>query len=97
VALMLDLGGEDKYSQGQTNNAIWLKPLYGVGLDCEAGTKKRGPASLPGARSNSQFHEHRRSQKRLYTIDPVDPHQPIERLLRRAISDSPTRRQRPRS
>ena len=48
VALMLDLGGEDKYSQGQTNNAIWLKPLYGAGLDCEVPTNNPG-ATSPGA------------------------------------------------
>src|SRR5579862_1163299 len=27
VALMLDLGGQDKYSHGQTNNMMWLNPL----------------------------------------------------------------------
>jgi HEAT repeat protein len=86
VALMLDLGGEDKYSQGQTNNTIWLKPLYGAGLNCEAGTKNAA-ASLPSA--VSFINTNNMPQKRLYTIESVDLHQPIERLLRRAISDRP--------
>ncbi len=86
LALMLDLGGKDKYSQGQTNNTLWIKPLYGVGLDCEAGTKTLA-ASLPGA--VSFITTNHAPQKRLYTIEPVNPNQPIERLLRRAISDRP--------
>ncbi|MGO9528264.1 MAG: HEAT repeat domain-containing protein [Verrucomicrobiia bacterium] len=90
IALMLDLGGHDKYSQGQTNNEIWLKPLYGAGLDCEftnvvAGQATRlsldeftaGGAPVP------------RAHTRLYQIAPVDTRQPIEQLLRRAISDRP--------
>jgi HEAT repeat protein len=90
IALMLDLGGEDKYSQGQTNNAIWLKPLYGAGLDCEAdggtaGQAARWPHDEITAGGAAVLQSHRR----LYTIDPVDPHQPIEQLLRRAISDRP--------
>jgi HEAT repeat protein len=88
VALMLDLGGEDKYSQGQANNAMWLKPLYGAGLDCEIQTA--AVAALP---RNADFDNVRAtssaSPKRLYAIEPVDPDNPIEHLLRRAISDKP--------
>jgi hypothetical protein len=47
VALMLDLGGQNKYSQGQTNNAIWLKPLYGAGLDAEI-TRASGALGVRG-------------------------------------------------
>ena len=86
IALMLDLGGDDQYSQGQSNNALWLKPFYGAGVDSEAPTG--GVAALLRSAeflgtTNSV------SQKRLYTIGSVDPHQPIEQLLRRAISEKP--------
>ncbi|HUJ10080.1 MAG TPA: hypothetical protein VL171_08645 [Verrucomicrobiae bacterium] len=85
IALMLDLDGKDKYSQGQANDAMWLKPLYGAGLDCEVPTNVvAAPLRSPEfALTNGA------SPKRFYTIAPVDPHQPIERLLRRAISDRP--------
>ena len=97
IALMLDLGGHGKYSQGQTNNAIWLKPLYGAGLDCEFTNAVAGqaPPSLDKFAEvggpTSQTHT------RLYQIAPVDTHQPIEQLLRRAISDRRMRRLRPTS
>ena len=88
IALLLDLGGQDHFSQGQTNNAVWLKPLYGAGLDCEAGTNV--VATLPRRVEFNNFTAFTgTSQKRLYTIDPVDPHHPIEQLLRRANSDKP--------
>jgi HEAT repeat protein len=88
IALMLDLGGNDKYSQGQTNNAMWLKPLYGAGLDCEADTN--AVAALPsGANFDNLITANGASPKRLYTVTPVDLHHPIEQLLRRAISDRP--------
>jgi len=91
IALLLDLSGQDYYSQGQTNNTIWLKPLYGAGLDCEAGTNASGEsvvaALLRSAELNSPKPLNPVPQKRLYTIAPVDPHQPIEQLLRRANSD----------
>lgn len=89
IALMLDLGGKDKYSQGQANNAMWTKPLYGAGLDCEANTNLVGQAlrlpSFPLMASGAlalQF-----SGRRLYNIESVDPQHPIERLLRRSLSD----------
>ncbi len=88
VALMLDLSGEDNYSQGQRNNAMWLKPLYGAGLDCEIQT-----ADAAAPPRNADFDNVRATsgaaQKRLYAIEPVDPSNPIEHLLRRAISDKP--------
>ena len=85
IALLLDLGGKDSYSQGQTNNAMWLKPLYGAGLDCEMPTN--GVAAL--LRSAGFPTTNGASQKRLYAIAPVDPHHTIEHLLRVAISDKP--------
>ncbi|HUJ72356.1 MAG TPA: HEAT repeat domain-containing protein [Verrucomicrobiae bacterium] len=88
IALMLDLGGEDKYSQGQANNAIWLKPLYGARLDCEIRTND-AVAPLPGLEFENLKVTSSASPKRLYTVEPVDSHQPIEQLLRRAISDRP--------
>ncbi len=80
IALLLDLAGKDSYSQGQTNNAIWLKPLYGAGLDAETSTNAAAgitfPApTLPVTRVVRQVYE------------PIDPHHPIERLLRVATSD----------
>jgi HEAT repeat protein len=93
IGLLLDLGGEDHYSQGQTNNAIWLKPLYGAGLDYEAGThvpdESVVAALLRSAELDSPKPFNAVPQKRLYTIDPVDPHHPIEQLLRLANSDKP--------
>lgn len=87
IALMLDLGGEDKYSQGQTNNAMWLNPLYGCGIDMEG----RAPARpLPQAPTASQELGPPTSPAgRLYQVSPVDAHHPIEQLLRRALSDKP--------
>ena len=82
IALLLDLAGDDKYSQGQSNNAAWLKPLYGAGLDCEMPTN--AAALLQSAEPTAAAVA---SRKRLYVIEPVDPHQPIEHLLRVAVSD----------
>jgi HEAT repeat protein len=84
IALMLDLGGKDKYSQGQTNNAIWLKPLYGAGLDTEVvGQAARLPAYPTTAVASPAL----QSTGRLYRVAAVDPQHPIERLLRRSLSD----------
>jgi hypothetical protein len=85
VALLLDLGGHDTYSQGQTNNTVWLKPWYGAGLDAEiAEPTLRWPNPLTVAGGGPVL-----QTNRLYQIAPVDPHQPIEHLLRVAISDQP--------
>jgi HEAT repeat protein len=87
IAVLLDLAGDDRYSQGQSNNTVWLKPLYGAGLDTEMET-----SGVP-VRALSQTITPRKGatipSKRLYVIEPVDPHQPIEHLLRVAISDKP--------
>ena len=96
IGLLLDLGGHGHYSQGQTNNAIWLKPLYGAGLDCEISkVVRRSPdralgltAGLPSNTAWSGDHCQTAST-RLYQIAPVDPHQPIEHLFRIATSDRP--------
>ena len=83
IALLLDLGGHGNYSQGQTNNAIWLKPFYGAGLDCEISS------------TGTPFHPRKESpvaprvSGRLTKITPVDPRHPIENLFRRATSDRP--------
>jgi HEAT repeat protein len=87
IALMLDLGGQNKYSQGQTNNAIWLKPLYGAGLDCDFTNAVAGQA--PHLSLDKITAGIAPTHARLYQIAPVDTHQPIEQLLRRAISDRP--------
>jgi HEAT repeat protein len=88
IALLLDLGGQDHFSQGQTNNAIWLKPLYGAGLDYEAGTNA---VATPPQSADFNYYKPFNAvpSKRAYTLDPVDPHQPIEQLLRRSNSDKP--------
>ena len=85
IALLLDLGGHGHYSQGQTNNAIWLKPLYGAGLDGEV------PSVGAPFRTRPEpiFAPHSRPTGRLYQIAPIDPHQPIEHLFRVATSDRP--------
>ena len=86
IALMLDLSGNDKYSQGQANNAMWLKPLYGAGLDTEiVGQATRLPARGSTA---SEPPPQQSMGQRLYTIALVDPHQPVERLLRQTLSET---------
>jgi len=94
IALLLDLGGQDKYSQGQSNNVLWLKPFYGAGLDCQAPTSAGAELPWPGNLRSQPAAEftgttNLPSPKRFYVIAPVDPHQPIEQLLRRSISDRP--------
>jgi hypothetical protein len=88
IGLLLDLGGQDHYSQGQTNNAIWLKPFYGAGLDFEIGTNVVA-ALLRSAEFNDPNPINNVPPQRFYNIDPVDPHHPIEHLLRLANSDKP--------
>ena len=96
IGLLLDLGGHGHYSQGQTNNAIWLKPLYGAGLDYDVSTNavvRRSPdralTSTAGFPANTARSGDQRLTPagRLYQIPPVDPHQPIEQLFRIATSD----------
>lgn len=86
IALLLDLAGKDSYSQGQTNNAMWLKPLYGAGLDMEWKNGRVEAWKPVGATFLSRPES---STNRLYVVPPVDPHHPIEHLLRLAISDRP--------
>ncbi|MEI6085841.1 MAG: HEAT repeat domain-containing protein, partial [Verrucomicrobiota bacterium] len=85
IALLLDLGGKDNYSQGQSNNAAWLKPLYGAGLDLE--NSSAGVSPVPFSLSQQNGRDARAT--RLYTLAPVDPHHPIEHLFRVATSDRP--------
>ena len=98
IGLLLDLGGHGHYSQGQTNNAIWLKPLYGAGLDYDvssvAGAPFRArpeptivPQSRPEGRSYQAGINPIAHQSRLYQIAAVDSHQPVEQLFRIATSD----------
>ena len=88
IALMLDLGGQDKYSQGQSNNTVWLKPFYGAGLDCDAATNV--VTALPPREDLFNLTPPNTiSPKRIYNIAPVDTSNAIERLFRRAISDRP--------
>ena len=84
IALLLDLGGHGIYSQGQTNNAIWLKPLYGAGFDGEV-----APVAPDRTRPYTPSQPPPRPAGRLNKIEPVDPHQPIEHLFRLATSDHP--------
>jgi HEAT repeat protein len=84
IALLLDLAGKDWYSQGQSNNAVWLKPWYGAGLDSSAGVP---PVPFFSVQPNGR--DARATSRRLYNIAPVDPHHPIEQLLRVAMSDKP--------
>jgi len=83
MALLLDLAGHDVYSQGQTNNTSWTKPFYGAGLDCEA-----RPVLWTDATAFHQSTEPQSqtaSQRQRYRS--VDVTHPVERLIRRAISD----------
>jgi hypothetical protein len=86
IALMLDLGGKNTYSQGQSNNTVWLKPLYGAGMDAEVVGQAAG---LPARETTAGEPPAPQTGERLYKIDPVDPHHPVEHLLRVAMSDQP--------
>jgi HEAT repeat protein len=87
IALMINLGGENKYSQGQTNGEMWLKPLYGCGVNLDGrtptGPLPTAPVAMP------EFGPPRPASGRLFPVVPVDTHNPIEQLLRRSISDQP--------
>jgi hypothetical protein len=78
IAMLLDLGGKDFYSQGWKNNSSWTKPFYGVGMDCEARpvfwtrTEQVPVPVVAPVRVR---------------CEPVDVRHPVERLIRRAISD----------
>ena len=82
IALLLDLAGRDTYSQGQTNGMMWLKPLYGAGLDCE--WKNQSPA----VRKDVERPPETVPPPRRRVYEPVDVHHPVERLLRRATRDT---------
>ncbi len=91
IALLLDLGGEDFYSQGWRNNSTWRKPFYGAGLDCEARTVIWSRAETPSPKE-PEPEPVVRSPKRRYR--EVDVHHPLERLTRRAISEPETEEER---
>lgn len=88
IALLLDLGGKDSYSQGQSNNAAWLKPLYGAGLDYEGGASAVSSRAVPSTAPEWPTVTPP-TGKRLYTLAPVDPKHPVEHLFRVATSDRP--------
>lgn len=79
IALLLDLAGNDFYSQGWRNNSTWTKPFYGAGLDCEA-----RPVFWTQPAEISRAEEVKTVRVR---CAPVDVHHPVERLVRRAIGD----------
>jgi hypothetical protein len=87
IALLLDLGGDDSYSQGWRNNSTWTKPFYGLGLDCEARPvfwSADGRAHPPGVPPS----EPERTSRRLVPTSHVDVRHPIERLVRKVVSDT---------
>ncbi|HVM60531.1 MAG TPA: HEAT repeat domain-containing protein [Verrucomicrobiae bacterium] len=87
IALMVDGGGRDTYSQGQTNGTMWLKPLYGCGVNLDdrvpTGPLPAMPTAMP------EFGASKETSGRLYPLVSVDTHNPVERLLRRWVSDRP--------
>jgi len=87
VALLIDRGGKDIFSQGQTNNAIWLKPLYGAGLDTGE-TNSSDLSSIPAEPFSLADVVVPHVQRTVY--EPVDVHAPFERLLRRSLRDAHT-------
>ncbi len=83
IAVLLDLSGQDVYSQGWTNNSVWSKPWYGAGLDTE---RRPGlPALVEGVVSVTTTNALTGPQPR--RSPPVDVRHPIERLGRRATRD----------
>ncbi len=80
IALLLDLGGNDFYSQGWKNNSTWTKPFYGVGMDCEA-------RPFYWAKPVAEVYQTEQVKPVRVRCVPVDVHHPVERLVRRAISD----------
>ena len=93
IALLLDLGGNDVYSQGETNNEVWLKPWYGAGVDCEANTNPVGLRKLSEPSFSTPGPATMQHVERT-KYEPVDPHQPIERLVRRSLRDPDTEEHR---
>ena len=94
LALMLDLGGKDKYSQGQTNNTLWIKPLYGVGW-----TAKRGQRPWPRPFLVRYFSSPRTTRRRS-AFTPSNPSiriNPSNGCCAAQSATDPTRRQRPKS
>jgi len=85
VAVLLDLGGDDVYSQGFANGEAWLKPGHGAGWDLEA-VRKEAPAP---ALEHPRFPAAPPSPPRP-SRPPVDPAHPVERLLRRAVREAET-------
>ncbi|MDW8345059.1 MAG: HEAT repeat domain-containing protein, partial [Verrucomicrobiae bacterium] len=80
IALLLDLGGNDSFSQKHPANSAWIKPWYGCGWDTEASSdilpaQPRNPPQRATPDSPSWLNH------------TADPHHPIERLLRLANSE----------
>ncbi len=51
VGLFCDLGGHDGYVGGGRDNGVWLKPLYGAGVDTEITNAVWATSSLDARRS----------------------------------------------
>jgi HEAT repeat protein len=84
IAVLLDLGGSDRYAHGQVNDAVTLKPMHGVLVDEE--TETCGPRRVRGRETCAQLRSPSVGQSPPH---PVNPHHPIERLLRVSLSDRP--------
>jgi HEAT repeat protein len=89
IALMLDLGGADVYSQGQSNQVAWIKPWYGAGVDCEATNAVASTAAFGTARTEDPAKSNDEGRSDLMQFRRADPDEPMEKLLRRAVSDRP--------
>jgi len=87
IALMVDLGGRDRYSQGQKDGSMWLKPFYGCGVNLD--DHAPGGTLPPPLRALPEFGTTQPAIGRLYPVVPANTHDPVEQLLRRWISDRP--------
>lgn len=82
IALLLDLDETDWYSQEHSNSRAWIKPWYGCGWDAEFWSDNR-PATP------RLYIQRAPPGPTPWLEDRVDASHPIERLLRRAVSDRP--------
>jgi hypothetical protein len=86
IAMLLDLGGKDKFSTMATDKFPALKPNFGVVFKTESefvGQALRLPRPKTMAGDAPVLQSTRRPR------ETVDVNHPIEQLLRRAISDKP--------
>lgn len=94
IGLMIDMAGGDAYSQGQTNNAAWLKPFHGAGIDIEGTNILAGAEALTWLRDEVKKPGDDATKPASWRgFIRANPDLPVEKLLRRSTSDRPDARE----